>query len=206
MRTKPIAPRSNPNANPDRISRQMTRDQSRSVNSPSANARITRVAACEPEFPPDEMTRGTNRASTTACAIWASKKLIAVAVSISPRKSMMSQLPRFRIMRVSAICMNGSSSTSTPPIFWMSSVASASATSSTSSTVTMPIMMPDESVTGKAVRSSRRKIKTAVSWSSAALRATNLLSINSATRVSAEASRMFLMRMSSIKTSCSSTT
>lgn len=36
MRTKPIAPRSNPNANPDSISRYMTRDQSRRVNSEHA--------------------------------------------------------------------------------------------------------------------------------------------------------------------------
>ena len=56
---------------------------------------MTSVDACEPELPPDEMISGRNTASTTARAISSSKKAIAVAVSISPRKSTASQPPRF---------------------------------------------------------------------------------------------------------------
>ena len=57
------------------------------------------VDACEPELPPLEMISGTKRASTTAFAISFSKKPIAVAVSISPRNSAVSQPARFRIIR-----------------------------------------------------------------------------------------------------------
>ena len=58
-------------------------------------ARTTSVVACEPEFPPLLMIKGTNRASTTALAISCSKKPIAVAVSISPRKRTASHPARF---------------------------------------------------------------------------------------------------------------
>ena len=52
------------------------------------------MAAWEPELPPLEMMRGTNRARTTARWISCSKKPMAVAVSISPRNSTTSQLAR----------------------------------------------------------------------------------------------------------------
>src|SRR5438034_8168349 len=52
--------------------------------------------ARDPELPPLLMISGTNSASTTARAISASKKPIAVAVSISPMNSAASHPPRFR--------------------------------------------------------------------------------------------------------------
>ena len=64
----------------------------------------------------------------------------------------------------------------------ISRVAAASATSSTSSTVTMPISTPAVSVTGSAVRSSRRNTSTAASWVSVAFSVTNRRSIRSETR------------------------
>ena len=70
-----------------------------SPTSPSASARMTSVDACEPELPPLEMMSGTNSASTTAFEISCSKTPIAVAVSISPRNSAVSQPARLRIMR-----------------------------------------------------------------------------------------------------------
>ena len=75
---------------------------------------------------------------------------MAVAVSISPRNSAISQPARLRTIRANPIVMYGSSSASDPPIRWMSRVAVASATSSMSSIVTMPISMPVVSVTGSA--------------------------------------------------------
>ena len=56
---------------------------------------MTSVAACDPELPPLEMMSGTNSASTTAFAISSSNAPIAVAVSISPRKSAVSHPARF---------------------------------------------------------------------------------------------------------------
>ena len=94
-----------PSASPAPISRRITRHQSRSVTSPSASARITSVDACEPELPPLEMISGTNSARTTALAISFSKKPIAVAVSISPRKSAVSQPARFCTIRPNAMSM-----------------------------------------------------------------------------------------------------
>ena len=90
-----MLPRIAPSARPAKISRRMTRHQSRSPTSPSASARMTSVDACDPELPPLEMMSGTNSASTTAFEISASKAPIAVAVSISPRNSAVSQPARF---------------------------------------------------------------------------------------------------------------
>src|SRR4051794_28058978 len=98
MRTNPITASTRPNPRPARNSRRMTRHQSRSFTSPSAIARMTRVVACEPEFPPLEMISGMNSASTTARAISFSKKPIALAVSISPRNSADSQPTRLRVI------------------------------------------------------------------------------------------------------------
>ena len=64
---------------------------------------MTSVEACDPELPPLEMISGTNSASTTARSISRSKKPIAVAVSISPRKSAVSQPARFWIIRALAV-------------------------------------------------------------------------------------------------------
>ena len=47
----------------------MTRHQSRSLNSPSASERITRLAACEPALPPELITSGTNKVSVAAIAV-----------------------------------------------------------------------------------------------------------------------------------------
>jgi len=58
-------------------------------------ARMTMVEACEPLLPPLEMMSGTNKASTTAFSISASKCPIAVAVNISPRNKITSQPARF---------------------------------------------------------------------------------------------------------------
>ena len=55
-----------------------------------------RPAACEPELPPLLMMSGMKSASTTALAISCSKKPMAVAVSISPRKSTTSHEARLR--------------------------------------------------------------------------------------------------------------
>ena len=93
-----MAPRMTPRVSPARISRNMTCHHWARPTSPSASARITRVAAWEPELPPLEMMSGTNSASTTARSISRSKKLMAVAVSISPRNRMTSQPPRRRII------------------------------------------------------------------------------------------------------------
>ena len=56
---------------------------------------MTSVAAWDPELPPLEMMSGTNSARTTAFVISYSKDAIAVAVSISPRKSAVSHPARF---------------------------------------------------------------------------------------------------------------
>ena len=56
---------------------------------------MTSVAAWEPELPPLEMMSGTNKARTTAFEISSSNAPIAVAVSISPRNSAVSQPARF---------------------------------------------------------------------------------------------------------------
>ena len=55
-------------------------------------------------MPPLDMISGTNNASTTALAISFSKNPIAVAVSISPRKSTTSQPARFFTMPNGEIC------------------------------------------------------------------------------------------------------
>ena len=90
-----MLPRIAPSARPASSSRRITRHQSTSPTSPSASARMTSVAACEPELPPLEMMSGTNSASTTAFEISASNAPIAVAVSISPMNSAVSQPARF---------------------------------------------------------------------------------------------------------------
>ena len=64
---------------------------------------MTSVDACDPELPPLEMMSGTNSASTTAREISASKAPIAVAVSISPRNSAVSQPARLWIIFQNAI-------------------------------------------------------------------------------------------------------
>ena len=64
---------------------------------------MTSDVACDPELPPEEMISGTNSASTTALSISFSNTPMAVAVSISPRKSAASQPARLRIMRASAM-------------------------------------------------------------------------------------------------------
>src|SRR6266542_2205736 len=81
---------------------------------------------------------------------------MAVAVSISPRKRAESQPARLRTIDQRPTARYGASSASMPPSFWMSSVASCSATSSMSSTVTMPSMWPSASVVGGAHGYERR--------------------------------------------------
>ena len=66
---------------------------------------MTSVAAWDPELPPLEMMSGTNSARTTAFVISCSKDAIAVAVSISPRKSAVSQPARFWIIRPKPMSM-----------------------------------------------------------------------------------------------------
>ena len=73
MRRKPMDPRTIPSMRPEKISRLITNHQSFKVISCSAIARIISVAAWEPEFPPLEIIRGTNKARTTAFAISSSK-------------------------------------------------------------------------------------------------------------------------------------
>ena len=90
-----MLPRMPPSDRPARISRRITRHQSRRPTSPSASARMTRVAACDPELPPLEMISGTNSASTTALAISSWNALMAVAVNISPMNSAINQPARF---------------------------------------------------------------------------------------------------------------
>ena len=83
-----------PSASPTRISRLITRHQSRRPTSPSASARMTSVEACDPELPPLEMINGTNSVRTMAREISASNAPMAVAVSISPRNNAVSQPAR----------------------------------------------------------------------------------------------------------------
>ncbi len=90
-----MLPRIAPSERPASTSRRITRHQSRTPTSPSARARMTSVAACDPELPPLEMIRGTKRASTTAFWISASNAPMAVAVSISPINSAVSHPARF---------------------------------------------------------------------------------------------------------------
>ena len=59
-------------------------------------ARVTRVAAWVPEFPPVEMHSGTNSASTTIAAMASSKNDMAVKVKSSATKSTASQRIRLR--------------------------------------------------------------------------------------------------------------
>src|SRR5262249_28783915 len=72
-----------------------------------ARARMISVVACDPELPPLEMTSGTNRASTTALAISASKNPIAVAVSISLRNRITSQVARLWTSVSNGVAMYG---------------------------------------------------------------------------------------------------
>jgi hypothetical protein len=62
------------------------------------------------------MMSGMNIVSTSARLSVFSKNPIAVAVSISPRNSAVSQPARLRIILVNAISMYGSSSASDPPM------------------------------------------------------------------------------------------
>src|SRR5215468_8272160 len=91
MRLKPMAPRMTPSTSPEPISLDITRHHWARRISPRARARMTSVAAWDPELPPLEMMSGTKRARTTARSICRSKKPMAVAVSISPRNRMMSE-------------------------------------------------------------------------------------------------------------------
>src|SRR5437899_1684471 len=113
---------------------------------------------------------------------------------------------RFFTMRASGIVVYGSSSASIPPSFWMSSVASSSATSSMSSLVTIPTSTLLESTTGKAARSYLRKAFSASSCESFTLRATNVRSRMSLTFVLKGLSRNSRIRKSSISLPRSSTT
>ncbi len=61
--------------------------------------------ACEPELPPELMMSGMKSPSTMARLSSASKVCMAVAVSISPRKSAQSQPARFLIMVRKWICV-----------------------------------------------------------------------------------------------------
>lgn len=94
--------------------------------------------AWDPELPPELMMSGTKRASTIARLSSASKCCIAVAVSISPRKSAQSHPARFLIIVANVIWVYGSSNASRPPSFWRSSVCSFTTVSITSSTVIVP--------------------------------------------------------------------
>ena len=161
-------------------------------------ARITRVDACEPELPPLEIIKGTNKASTTARLISFSKKPIAEAVSISPIKSSTSHPALFFTICKKEIVKYGSPKASIPANLWISSVASSSATSKTSSIVTIPINTPNESTTGSAILSYFLNTWTAVSWSSVTLRATKFSSIKSMTFFSRGAKIISLILISSI--------
>src|SRR6266404_3214177 len=171
IRTKPSVPRMPPNASPEKASRRITRHQSRKVTSLIAIARMIKVVAWEPELPPLEMINGRKSDNTTAFSISCWKKPMAVVVSISLRNKITSHGARLLIISSTWICKYGPPNASIPPIFWMSSVASCSATSSTSSTVTTPTRTSLESSTGKMVRSYFLNAATAVSWSSVARRA-----------------------------------
>ncbi len=85
-----MVPKMSPRVSPERTSRRITNHQSRNESSFKAMARMINVAACEPLLPPLEITRGTNSASTTALEISVSNYPMAVAVSISPKKSTIS--------------------------------------------------------------------------------------------------------------------
>jgi hypothetical protein len=63
--------------------------------------------ACDPELPPELMISGTKSASTTARSISCSKCPIAVAVSISPKNSAVSQPARFLIICQKPISVYG---------------------------------------------------------------------------------------------------
>ena len=112
-----MTPRMAPSVRPVGSSRSAMRHQSPSRISRSASARMMSDVACEPELPPELMTSGMNIASTTAFEISPSKCCIAVAVSISERKSAHSQPARLRIMLPKLISVYGSSSASIPPNF-----------------------------------------------------------------------------------------
>jgi hypothetical protein len=87
-----------PSITPVGNSRSATRHQSRSLTSWSATARMISEVAWDPELPPELMISGIKRVRTTAFSSSDSKCCIALAVSISPRKSAHSQPARFRII------------------------------------------------------------------------------------------------------------
>ena len=152
MRAKPMMPRMTPSSRPVGSSRTAMRHQSRSRISPSAIARMMSDVACEPELPPELMTSGMNIARSAARSISLWNPCIAVAVSISDRKSAHNHGARFRIIWKKPMSMYGASSGRVPPNFWASSVCSRTIASMTSSTVTMPSTWSPSSMTGTASR------------------------------------------------------
>ena len=152
------------------------------------------------------MISGRNSASTTARAISSWKFAMAVAVNISPRNKTTNHPARLRIIFQREMRMYGSSSASMPPNFWISSVASCSATSSMSSIVTMPTSTPLESTTGSAARAYLRNVFSASCCESVTFNATNVWSRKSLTFASSGRSRNSRIRRSSMSFPWSSTT
>jgi len=89
-------PSVSPSTTPIASSCRSTRNQSFTPICCSASAREISVAACEPELPPVEMHRGTNRLSTTTAAIASSNADSAVNVNSSAPNRHDSQNARFR--------------------------------------------------------------------------------------------------------------
>jgi hypothetical protein len=88
-----MLPRIAPRERPAKISRRMTRHQSRTPTSPRASAQMTRVAACDPELPPLEMMSGTNSARTTAFEISSSNAPISDEEGRQPSRTLLNHAP-----------------------------------------------------------------------------------------------------------------
>ena len=143
MRMKPITPRIAPSVSPVGSSREAMRHQSRErhlAQRQRANDQRRRLRSGVAARAHDQ--RNEQRQHDGLARSRPRSSCIAVAVSISPRKSAHSQPARFLIIATKLISMYGSSSASIPPNFCTSSVCSRTIASITSSTVTMPSTCP----------------------------------------------------------------
>ena len=121
--------------------------------SPTAMARIMRVADWEPALPPLSIKRGRKKTRGTRAAMVASNRAMIPPETAFTNTRATSQRILFRYRREADASFRPISSGATAAAFWMSSVASSTATSRTSSAVTIPTRTPSESTTGRTVRS-----------------------------------------------------
>ena len=98
-------PSASPRMSPVRISVTITRFQSLCSISSSEIARIRRLAACVPVFPPDEMISGMNETRIAAFSSWLWNISSTPIVATCKSSSTQSQPPRFLIISARPVCM-----------------------------------------------------------------------------------------------------